>query len=474
MFITRVTIILVQDKISFKKILMSPSLTESISEFAVKSDFNHLPSEAIPMAKDAILDFLCVAIAGTTDVGFRIASEFAEHLQSVQEATVICRDFKTSVDWAALLNSMAGHAAQGDVSFPSSTGFALHPGAAILPAVLALGEKQRISGKKILTAYCIAIEVLLRLGKEIGVNNLEAGWHPTSVLGAIGATLSCCSISGLSVVQTKTALGIASSLTGGFKRNFGTMAKDFNVGNSARNGIIAAELARAGLTADNAILDGPGGLLHTFSPGFVGSPVFHDLGIHWNILNTGLSFKPYPCSRGAHAAVDAVLTIKRNVKFTEKDAVEIVCKTSSEIRAVMRYHCPSTGKEAKFSMEYCIAVALKKGKIIPSDFMDTELKDLGIQKLMEKVHYPESPEWPRGLDAAQEITITLKDGRTFSHKNSVPKGEPENPMKHEDIVGKFMDFTSSIIASERCERILEIMEVFETLEDISAIAKLFS
>jgi 2-methylcitrate dehydratase PrpD len=446
---------------------MPGALTEIIASFVGRTGFEQIPVEGIALAKDALLDFLSVGIAGTQDRGFRIMMDYVRRLQAIPESTVICERFKTSADWAAFVNAMAAHATQSDASFPVSAGFALHPGAAIFPALLAISEKEQVSGKRMLTAYCVATEVLFRLGTAMGARNLKAGWHPTSVLGTLGAALACSSVAGLGAEEIRNTLGIASSLAGGLRRNFGTMAKDLHVGNAARSGILASTLAAAGLSSDDTILDGSDGFLDVFAKEIIGPPHLDDLGRNWNIVSSGLSFKPYPCSRGTHAAIEATLFLRQNVGVTEEKVGRIVCLTSGATRDVLKHHRPHTGKEAKFSMEYCIAVALREGKLVPRDFSDKAVQDPAIQRLMKLIDYPDSDQWPEGLNSPQEIIITLKDGNPLSRRVEAPKGEPENPMSHNEIVTKFRNYSASFISTDLIEQVIEMVNDVEELEVLS-------
>ena len=212
---------------------------EKIAAFIVDTDRDSIPSEAFRTAKSAILDWTGVAIAGTQESSARILGRYIKTMEAKDESGVIGGGFKTTADLAAWANGCAGHALDFDDTFPSSSGYNFHPTAPILPAILALAEKKQASGRVVLAAYVCGVEVEFCLGAAIGRSGSEAGWHPTAILGLIGATAASAKMLNLDLFRTKMAIGIASSMAGGLMRNSGSMTKPLHAGNAARNGLVA-------------------------------------------------------------------------------------------------------------------------------------------------------------------------------------------------------------------------------------------
>jgi len=453
---------------------MTTGMTENIANFVVATGYEHIPREAIGITKNAILDCIGVTIAGSNEPAVNITAEQAKPISTADEAGVICRDFRTSADLAAWINGVASHVLDYDDTFTIEAGYNMHPTVPILPAVLALGEKCDSSGSDILTAYTIGIEVESRLGAVMGRYASDLGWHPTPVLGSIGAAAACAKILKLDAQQIRTSLGIASSMAGGLFRNFGTMAKSLHAGNAARAGIVAALLAKNGFTADTSLMEGKFGFLDMFSGGKVIEPTSDEPDNKWDIVSKGMTFKPYPCCRGTHPSIDAVLYLRNNHEIPADRVTTITCKTKSTTRRILKYDHPKTGLEAKFSVQYCIAAALLRGKISLEDFTNEKVNDPATQELISRIGYSHPKEYERGYSLTQEVVVKLNDGTEYAHKVTVPKGEPGNPMTDEELRAKFTDCAHLYFPQNKIDKILDILTHLEYIHSISGLMELLT
>lgn len=445
---------------------------EKLVNFIAETGYNNIPEEARQAAKNAIVDWVGVAIAGSGEPAAQIAAAYAKRGKVIDEAGVIGGAFRTSAELAAWVNGTAGHASDFDDTFPNSTGYNFHPTAPVLPAVLALGQRCNSSGAAIIAAYVAGIEVEARVGAAVGRYNSEIGWHPTSVVGTIGAAAACANILKLDDRQARAALGIAGSLTGGLARNFGTMTKPLHAGSAARNGVLAALLAREGFTANDSIMEGESGFCSIFSGGRVTGlgDVTLDLGEGWHIASPGISFKAYPCCRATHSGIDASFHLRNRPGLDPNQIAEIICKTSPWHTRLARFHRPKSGKEGKFSIPYCIATALLRGKVSLGDFTDEKVADREVQALLSKVEYlypVEYREQPSSL--TQELVVKLNNGAEYSYKVDLPKGEPANPMTGEELLAKFTDCASLLLPQAAIERVRDMMTGLESLDDISKL-----
>lgn len=445
---------------------------ERIAKFIAETDYGNIPEEALQVAKTAILDWAGVTIAGSREPVAQIATRYAKRLSATGEAEVIGGAFRTSAELAAWVNGVAGHALDYDDIFPSSVGYNFHPTVPILPAVLALGGKCNSTGMDVLAAYIVGIEVESRVGAAIGRYNSEVGWHPTPVVGTIGAVAACANILKLNDWQVRTALGVASSLTSGLLRNFGTMTKPLHAGSAAKNGVVATLLAQDGFTANESIMEGEAGFCSIFSGGKVNGLENNeqDLGESWHIVSPGISFKVYPCCRSTHSSIDASVHL-RNVPGINADQVaKIICKTSPRHPQLARFHRPKSGNEGKFSIPYCIATALLRGKVSLEDFTDEKVADTKAQALLSKVDYLYPAEYKRSpLSLAQEVVVKLDNGAEYSYKVDVPKGDPENPMTDEELLAKFTDCARLLLPQTVIEKVLEMVINLESLDNISKL-----
>jgi 2-methylcitrate dehydratase PrpD len=453
---------------------MAKTGTEKIAQFIAETRYEHIPGEAVRIAKRAILDWVGVTIAGSNEPVTRLLFEHVQRMKVVGEAGVISKGVQTSADLAAWVNGTASHALDYDDTFANESGFNFHPTVTLLSSVLALGERMKASGRDILTAYIVGIETETRLGAAIGRITSETGWHPTPVVGTIGAVAGSANVLRLNAEQSLMALGIGSSLAGGLLQNFGTMTKPLHAGNSARNGVVAAELARSGFTGNESIMEGALGFCSMFTAGKVNGleNKEEDLGKNWRIVTPGMSTKPYPCCRSTHASIDASLHL-RNVQGVDPGKiVKIVCKTSPTHTRLARFHKPKSAYEGKFSIPYCIAAALLRGKVLLEDFTEERVAAPEAQTLLSKVEFEYPQEYkdnPMALKA--EVVVSLAAGTEASRKIDIPKGDASNPMTEGEISAKFRDCTHKALLPKEIEKVMGMLHNLESLSDISELMK---
>jgi 2-methylcitrate dehydratase PrpD len=447
------------------------------SSFIAETNYKDIPQEAIHIAKRAILDCIGVTIAGMREPGPKILAEHVRKVGASPEAGVVCGGFQTSADLSAWVNGTGSHALDYDDTFPGAVGYNFHPTVPILSAVLAMGEKLDASGGDVLTAYIVGIEVEARMGAAIGPHNSRIGWHPTPILGTIGAVAASANILKLTPGQVQMAMGITGSLTGGLLLNFGTMTKPLHAGNSARNGVVAALLAQDGFTANKSIMEGEFGFCSMFSGGKVKGigNIDQDLGKTWHILSPGMSLKPYPCCRSTHSSIDASLYLKNVMGVDTGQIVKIICRTSPDHTKLARFHRPKNANEGKFSIPYCIAASLLRGKISLKDFTDEKVADPETQALLSKVDFEYPEEYIKGTKIlAQEVVVKLSNGTEYSRKVEAPKGDPESPLTDEELSAKFIDCTRLALSQTKIEKVLEMVAHLESLKNISQLMKLIT
>lgn len=445
---------------------------EKIAGFIKEITFERLPEEAVKAAKIPFLDCLGVAVAGSAEQASRILVKYLAESGGSPEAGLIGAGFKTSTAQAAWANATTAHILDYDDYY-----LPYHPTAALLPAVLAVAEKYRRPGKDILLAYITGFEAQAAIASVMGREHYEKGWHSTSLLGSLGAAAAAAKILGLDETQVRMALGIAGSLAGGLRRNFGSMTKSLHAGNAARNGITAAVLARDGFTADGNILEGTGGFTEVLGslPGSSLSGVSRALGEKYFISSVGISIKPYPSCAGTHWAIEAALDLRGELKDRVDEIAEIECVTGPEVPRILIHSRPARALEGKFSLEYCIAVALLDGRAQLKQFTDERVQDPAAQQLLRKIKYSHPPRMGQGLgDEPCEMLVTLKDGSTLVRKEKSPKGTPQNPVSREEAAQKFMGCVEGRLSGAGAHRAIEQIFDLESVEDITGLMDIFT
>src|SRR2546425_3796517 len=278
-----------------------------IAEFVVKARLDDCPRDAIACVRRAALDSLGVMLAGSTEPIARIVREVARTEGGTPLCTVVGTSLRTAPGWAALANGAAGHAHDFD-----DTNFALmgHPSVPLFAAALAGAEAETADGGALMLAYVIGFEIDAALGIALNPDHYTRGWHATSSIGTLGCAAAAARLLGLDVNQTRHALGMAASMASGLKENFGSMTKPYHAGHAAQSGLRAAQLAREGLTASDAALDGRQGYVAAFSGATLPADALDRLGTRWELTASGIAVKPYPSCALTHSAIDALLELR--------------------------------------------------------------------------------------------------------------------------------------------------------------------
>ncbi len=444
------------------------NVSEHLARFVAEAE--SAPEEAIVQAKRALLDTLGVALAGSQEESARIVAEWVRERGGCEEATVLGQQFRAPAAEAALVNGTAGHALDYDDVSLSMRG---HPSAPLLPAVLAVAENAGCSGRDLLTAFVLGFEVEARLGRAIGEEHYALGWHATSTLGTLGGAAACARRLDLDVARTQMALGVAASLASGLQQNFGTMTKTLHAGWAARNGVVAAELAGRGFTADPRALEGESGFLRAMSGGAeVDLEPLTALGDPFEITSSGIGVKLYPCCYAVHRSLDAALDLSAQHGIDPDSIARVQVEVSRGALLPLRADPPATGLEGKFSLQYCLAAALADGRVGLASFTDEAVRRPAVRELMAKVEAREGAEpgaFPIGGHA--EVRIALKDGSEHSLRVDTPRGDPSRPLSWDELAEKFRDCAGTVLPTEAVERTLRLVERLEELPEAERLTE---
>lgn len=444
--------------------------TARIARFVVETEFQKIPSGAIKMAKTALLDCLGVALAGSKESSARICAEIARQEHAKEESSVIGQGFKSSAMQAAFANGTAAHALDFDHSFTLMG----QPTAPIIPAIISLGESLGSSGRRCLEAYVAGFETITKLVMSLRQRS-EDGWHPPSSFGSFGAGVACAKLQGLNQSQVETTLGTAASMASGLVCNFGTMSKPLHVGLGARNGVVAAKLAQSGFTANKQAIEARLGFYEVFYPGAEPDKrPLEELGTVYELINSGIRIKPYPCGGLTHPAIDGVLEFKTKNGITAEmvESIDVGVARHTFERIVFRV--PENGLQGKFSMPYLLARAIIDGRLFLDAFTDSAVRDENVLRLAERVQMRLDPDLqPTALGSRPcKVTIRLRDGRSFSRQIDYAKGSREAPMTAEELKEKFVGCARQALDDSSIERIIEDVEHLETLQDIGPLCRL--
>lgn len=409
------------------------------------ADVRHCHSpEAVGVAERAMADTVACVIAGMGDeavLRVRRGLSALLHQGSIAESSGYP---DLEAPWAALVLGTAAHALDyDDVLDPAAS----HISAVLIPSLLALSKDNEASGSALVDAYIIGVQAQMLLAEAVNMSHYTKGWHTTSTLGAPAAAAACARLLGLDAERCRHALSIACSLSGGFKRQFGTNTKPFHAGLAAKNGLIAARMAQAGLTADPAPFEGERGFLDLMAG--QGSAGFSLAAKKLEALPAApvpaVWQKRYPCCASTQRAIDAVLELKRVHRIESEDIVRIDTIVSEAAVRNLMYDRPINVMQARFSMPYCLAAAVLDGDLTLSTFTPEALSRADIRSFLPRVSMAADPAQPHDMPATEKswanVTITTASG-SCTMKVINPKGYPEHPLTEAELEAKFQDCAS--------------------------------
>lgn len=443
-------------------------ITEGLVAFIRNTDYQDFGEKTILEAKRCVLDGIGVTVSGSRQEVSKYLKSFVLEIGGKSQATTLgVESIKTSVTNAALVNGVACHVLDFDDTQIFLGG---HPTAVILPVVLALGEYKRASGRDVLTSFILGVEVSCKIGRGVNPSHYQSGYHVTSTIGVLGAVASACKLLRLSHEEFLSAFGIAGSMSSGLKENFGTMTKSLHVGLAASNGIIAAMLAQKGCTASKKILEGNLGFCNVLAKDCKFENIINHLGNPWEIENPGITRKKYPSCARTHSAIDGLLKIVHQHHIGEEDLEEIECATDDTAFEILIHPKPKTELEAKFSMPFCLAVAFLDGDVFTGHFTEEKIGDPRIVRIMRKIRHVSDKEiTDRGYEyrGASRIKVKLKDGTEFCETVEKSKGDPKNPLSHEEIIKKFHNCSVGILDQRKMDLTVVRINNLEDEKDIS-------
>src|SRR5467141_3892264 len=423
----------------------SPGLTDYVGRFVATTKYEDIPPEVIELGKKSILDGLGLALAGSMARTGTICRDYLEHLGVCDgKASIIGSSKKTSPRFAAFVNGVSIHADDFDDTQLSGAkdrvyGLLVHPTVPVLPATLALAERGGVSGKELMLAYHLGVEVECKIAEAISPRHYEDGFHSTGTCGPFGSGAACAKLLQFDVSKIRNTFGLAASQSGGLRENFGTMTKPFQAGHAAESGLLSAELISLGWTAADQILEAERGFFHAFGGSFDPGAIMDRLGKPWTFASPGISLKPYPSGSLSHPAMTELVRLIEVNKLQGAQVEKLDVGANHQMTTTLLHHRPKTGLEAKFSMEFCMAILLLRGKAGLSEFSDQVVQQADVQEMVGRINFYVDPEAESaGYDKMTSLLkIHLKDGRVITGRADFGKGSPANPMTFEEAAAKF-------------------------------------
>lgn len=395
------------------------SFTKTLSQWISGLRYESVPDMAVPWVQAAVVDYFAVALAGCKAEGLAMVRKYVAAQYAKGRATIIGEKERMSEEAAALFNGTMAHWEEYD---DATFGMAGHPSVVIMPALFAAAEMQSASGRDFVAAYVAGFETCAKVGRLINPQSIVLGYHPTAIIGTLGAAAAVSNLLKFDAAKTENALGIAASYSSGLRPQLGFMVKPLHAGLAARGGLAAALLTKEGFGSACNIIEGRHGFANVFSGG---KPNDFDalearIGNPFEILDPGIAFKIFPSNFHTQAGIVAALQMVKEDGVRAQDVERVRCLGNHMIQHSLWNDNPQSGLEGKLSLHYCIAAALVDGQVEVEQFRDERVKDPLIRDIIRRVSIEPHPDmakldFTKGKDfLGMEVVIDLKDGRTVS------------------------------------------------------------
>lgn len=444
------------------------SITHEVASFGAEIRLEDVPEEVVHLARRSILDGLGLAVAGARSEPATIVQNSISGLDCRAESTILGTSLRTPARLAALANGVAIHADDYDdtqlaVAPDRVYGLLAHPTAPVLAATLAAAQRAGAPGADLLIAYLVGTEIVMKVAEAIAPRHYDDGFHTTGTTGAIGAAAAAARIRRLDPEQMAMCLGVGASSSAGLRENFGTMTKPLHAGRAAESGVLAADLTAAGFSAAQNILDAQRGFFRAAGGGWDPPSIEGLLGNPWSFAHPGVSIKPHPSGSLTHPGMGLMSELIEAHDIKAEDVERVDVWTNRHMPNALIHHRPSNELQAKFSMEFCMAVLLLDRRAGLAEFTNECVLRQDVQDMIRRVDFKEHPDAEAtGYNLMTTmIRVELMNGTVIEGRADFGKGSPQKPMTDDELVAKFTECLawnglSEAVAKEAAESILHI------------------
>ncbi|MBL4719565.1 MAG: MmgE/PrpD family protein [Alphaproteobacteria bacterium] len=440
-------------------------LTLRLAEYAMGLSLDDLPAETVEAARHCLMDWLGVTLAGSKEPLAKIMRDEAVEEGGNPQATILGGGGQTSALQAALVNGATGHALDYDDVNLTMIG---HPTAAVAPAILALAEKNALSGKELLTALIAGIEIECRVGAMMNESHYNAGWHATGTVGTFGAAAGAAHLLGMDAEACARALGIAGTQAAGLKAMFGTMCKPFHAGKAAANGLYAAQLASRGFESRTDVLECEQGFADTQTTEYDPAAALAEMGTVFHTRN--VLFKYHAACYGTHAAIEAASNLKRAHNIDPANVAEVEIGVRDTLLKMCNIQEPVTGLEGKFSLRFTTAMALLgENTGLIANYNVAKVQDAEIVELRDRIKVVNNQDMGK---AGAAMKISMKDGSVHQISIDVETPEPDLKRQWSRLSDKFRDMAGPVIGGAKADRVVDMVAGLEIIGNVREFTRL--
>lgn len=427
----------------------APPVTRRLAEFVATHPSGGWDGSVERAAHRTFLNWLGCSVGAARHATVLSALAAVQELAPSPQATVLGRLERVDIASAAFLNGISSHTFDFDDTHLKTI---IHPAGPVASAVLALAEKLSSSGRQLVDALILGIDVSCRVGNMMYPDHYDRGWHITGSTGMLGAAAACARLLGLDTERTTMALGIAASQPVGFREQFGTMTKPMHPGAAARAGLMSALMARHGFTASERAIEGSRGYAQTVSTKVDWTEVTDALGERFEIAFN--AFKPFACGIVIHPSIDGCIQIRNKQNLNPDDIEEVKLKVHGLVLELTGKKEPRDGLEGKFSVYHSCAVGLIFGRAGEAEYTNEIVNRADVIALRRKITVVADNNI---TEAAADVTIYCKNGQIFHEKIQHAIGSLERPMTDIMLDVKFDALVEPILGAEKSASLRSII-----------------
>ncbi len=440
-------------------------LTMALAERASALGYDDLSAAARALARQCVLDYLGVALAGAADPLVRMLLDEMSEAAGAPQASIIGHEVRLPTLSAALVNGAAAHALDYDDVNMAMPG---HPSVAILPALLALAELKGSSGCEVITAFVAGYETACRIGAALQPGHYNLGFHATSTVGCFGAAAACARLLGLDTAATATALGVAGTQAAGLKSQFGTMCKPFHAGKAAQNGLLAARLAAREFSSRTDLVECVQGFALTHGPDFAPAAALATPEGGFHLLAN--LFKYHAACYFTHAPIECARRLRQEHGLSPAIIASITLRIDASCDRVCNIAAPVDGLQSKFSLRQTVAMALAGVDTASlGAYSAQNARDPGLVELRERIGFDWQNNWPQTLS---ELQLDLVDGRRLSARHDAGIPAPDIAEQGARLATKFDALVEPVLGAPRTRELREMIAGLDDAAEVKSLARL--
>lgn len=423
-------------------------LTAQLVQLCRGIGFRDLSPDAVTVARQCLLDWLGVTLAGSSQpLAVILRGEVLAEGGNAR-ATLIGTGDRVSLQQAALVNGAASHALDYDDVHLAMSG---HPTVPIMPALLALAEERNATLDDVIAAFVAGVEMECRIGAAVMPGHYTTGFHATGTLGTFAAAAACAHLMGLEQGQWLSAMGIAGAQAAGLKAMFGTMCKPFHAGKAAANGLLAASLAARGFDSNGSVIEAAQGFAATQTTTFNHERALAKAD---EFAVRDVLFKYHAACYGTHETIEGVLRLKERLGIRAADVARIQLEVPAGNLAMCNIEAPKTALEGKFSMRFTAALALARDDTSESAFTNASVFEADLAALRDRVRV----DGTAAPGAGTRVTLALKDGRTVEERVNLNVPETDLARQWDRLRLKFLGLASPVVGISQAKELSNIVE----------------